>query len=201
MKGDIVFALLSAIGESASTATDVIFAMLDASHGASAGKLDRQFHTIQHARMTADAQREEQFKIRQRYHHILYHLKQDGLIVERSDGDKKRNRVLALTKKGFYKLGLLRTKASARLPAAAYPHKKNDRFTICAFDIPERDRKKRNWLRAVLQRLGFAAIQKSVFIGKVRVPKELIDDMKALRILDYVEIFEISKTGSLRHIA
>ena len=73
-------------------------------------------------------------------------------------------------------------------------------FTIVTFDIPERERRKRDWLRGALRNLGLAMVQKSVWIGKVKIPGELVEDMKSMRILDFVEIFEISKTGSLQQV-
>ena len=43
-------------------------------------------------------------------------------------------------------------------------------------------------------------IQKSVWIGKVKIPKEFLDDLFKLRLIDYIEIFEISKAGSLKNL-
>ena len=71
---------------------------------------------------------------------------------------------------------------------------------IVVFDVPEKERRKRDWLRSVLKRLELKMVQKSVWIGKVKIPKELLDDLFNLKLLDYVEIFEVSKSGSLRQL-
>ena len=48
--------------------------------------------------------------------------------------------------------------------------------------------------------MNFRILQKSVWIGKVKIPKEFIDDLKELNMINYVEIFEISRGGSLRQV-
>ena len=67
-------------------------------------------------------------------------------------------------------------------------------------DIPESERKKRAWLRSALKNLNFKMIQQSVWIGKVRIPEEFLRDLRNMHLTEYVEIFEISKAGSLQQI-
>ena len=71
---------------------------------------------------------------------------------------------------------------------------------IFAFDVPEKEKRKRGWLRTVLRRLDFTMIQKSVWVGKSKIPQEFLEDIYRFKMVDFVEIFEVSKTGSLRHI-
>jgi hypothetical protein len=65
------------------------------------------------------------------------------------------------------------------------------------FDVPEKESYKRRWLRSVLKNMNFKMLQKSVWVGRTKVPKSLLDDMGALGMLDYVDIFAISKSGTL----
>lgn len=69
---------------------------------------------------------------------------------------------------------------------------------IVAFDIPEKERKKRAWLRIELSNYGFAALQKSVWIGKGPLPASFIEDLDYLNIRSGVHIVGISKSGTLQ---
>ena len=43
-------------------------------------------------------------------------------------------------------------------------------------------------------------LQKSVWIGKTILPEELLDDLERLNLLSYVEIFAITKTGTIKQL-
>jgi len=70
--------------------------------------------------------------------------------------------------------------------SAADHTKKN---MIIAFDIPERYRKKRNWLRIELINLGFIKIQKSFWFGPAPLPEDFIQSLHALALLPYLKFF------------
>ena len=57
--------------------------------------------------------------------------------------------------------------------------------------------RERNILRDILRMLGFNLIHKSVWIGKVKLPERFIADLQRLGILEYVEILEVTKSGTL----
>ena len=99
------------------------------------------------------------------------------------------------------KLKILKKQPIGPLLEKTYEKESSERVTIVIFDIPEKERRKRDWLRAVLKNLGLKMIQKSVWIGKVKIPEALIKDLKRLNLIECVEIFEVSRTGSLEHIA
>ena len=65
---------------------------------------------------------------------------------------------------------------------------------VISFDIPETHRKKRNWLRIELLRLGFEMLQRSVWLGSAPLPKEFIDSLGKLQILPYIKFFEAKET-------
>lgn len=74
------------------------------------------------------------------------------------------------------------------------------KLKIFAYDIPEREKQKRAWLREVLRLLGFRMLQKSLWIGKSKIPEGFLQDLRKKEIMDHVHIFEISKTGTLKEL-
>ncbi len=68
---------------------------------------------------------------------------------------------------------------------------------IVIFDIPERQKIKRGWLRTELKILGFKQLQKSVWIGKGPLPEKFIKKLIQLNIFQYIHIFEIKQRGTV----
>lgn len=194
MKGEITLKFLEEIKDFVDSSADLFEVFLRAGYGASAGKLRYEFSKAQKERR----QRQELAQYRKRYARFLYRLRQDGLIKGK---EQKSGKLVTLTPKGRKKLMALKERYAGRLPeVSAYDKNESDKFIIVVFDIPERERKKRDWLRSALKNIGLKLVQKSVWMGKVKVSKDFIDDLSELKLIDYVEIFEISKTGSLRHV-
>ena len=196
MKGDITFKILNAIGDSIIGVIDAFDVILSSGYGASYGKLRYELSKKQALRARKSIEREFQKRAKQRYYNLIYKLKRDNLIKETVRGNKK---VFALTKMGKTKLSLLKERNSKKLPGTSYPKEESNKLVIVAFDIPEKEKRKREWLRACLRNLGLKMVQKSVWTGKIKIPKGLVDDLFKLKLIDFVEIFEISKTGSLEH--
>ena len=69
---------------------------------------------------------------------------------------------------------------------------------MISYDIPIAFNRERNILRDILRMLGFNLIHKSVWIGKVLLPERFVGDLIKLGILDYVEILEVAKNGTLK---
>jgi len=59
------------------------------------------------------------------------------------------------------------------------------------FDIPEKKRKTRNWLRLHLKLWDFEMLQQSVWLGKGPLPKEFIARLDLLGVGKCVRIFKI----------
>jgi len=59
------------------------------------------------------------------------------------------------------------------------------------FDIPERKRKIRNWLRLQLKLWDFEMLQQSVWLGKGPLPKEFNMRLRFLDISECVKTFKI----------
>ena len=170
----------------------LIESFLEAGYGASLSDMDRAYYKTLSKKAEAEAVKGE----KQKFYNLVYRLKRDGLI-ESKNRDKLR-----LTNKGKILLGKLRIKLKISLPVTKYKKgPPNNRVTVVAFDVPEAERKKRKWLSVVLKNLDFNLIQKSVWIGKTKLPEEFLDDLRGLKMLSYVEIFEITKHGSLEQIS
>lgn len=196
MRGDKTLKILDFIGTAFVDATDLLEAFLSSGYGATPGRVAWELRKIE--RRCSELEAEKQAK--QNYYNLLYKLKKEGLIREDVRG---RKRFFALTHAGRNKLVFLRKEIKHRviLPSRYYAVGPDDKFTIISFDIPESERRKRNWLRSVIKNLGFTMVQKSVWVGKVKIPQDFLEDLRKLKLISFVEIFEISKSGSLKHVA
>ncbi len=190
MKGANKLKILEFLDETSSAISDLLF-VFTVPYGTSRQGIEyllRKKH-IQDARDAVD--RED----RRRFTHLLYNLRKDQLVEE---GGKN---ILRLTQKGREILEKLRAKKRKSLPNNNhYKTVSDDELKIIIFDIPEEERQKRDWLRSVLKNLKFSMLQKSVWVGKAKLPKELINDLSKYKIIPYVDIFTISKRGSLRKL-
>ncbi len=134
-------------------------------------------------------------KNRRKMYSLLYQLKKQGFIAKNVNDGKT---FWDITVNGEKHLEKLMDKFS--LPRKNYKKEKNDGLTIVVFDIPEKDRHKRNWLRQALTLLEFNLLQKSVWIGKNKIPKTFLNDLADLNIIDNVHIFGVAKTGTVKDI-
>jgi len=198
MKGEITLKILESVKDTMINTADLFDAILSSGYGASYGRMQYELSKRQRERQNKEFIQEQRKQLKQRYYKMMYVLKQDGLI-EKKQKDKKRFWIL--TKKGKNELTLFRKRNEKRLPEIPYPKEKADKVIAVIFDVPEVEKRKRNWLRAALDNLGLKMVQKSVWMGKVKIPQEFLDDLLKMKLVDFVEIFEITKTGSLKHIA
>ena len=136
-------------------------------------------------------------KDKRRFDDLLYRLRKDELVDDIEKGEKS---FLRLTQRGKEILSKLRDKKDNALPDAKYQSQNDDNLKIIIFDIPEGERRKRVWLRSALKNLNFTMLQKSVWAGKSKLPHEFAIDLNKLKIISHVEIFAISKTGSLKQL-
>jgi len=80
----------------------------------------------------------------------------------------------------------------AHAPYSKITHK-NQRNMIVAFDIPEKQKNKRDWLRAELRNLGFIPLQKSVWFGPSPLSESFIKAIHELNILQCLKFFKASE--------
>ena len=123
---------------------------------------------------------------------MLSHLKNQGLVRRR--GPKKQSS-WAITAKGRRLL---------RQPPASAPRYTPDDLPpedgiprLITFDIPEKHRKQRQWLRTTLISCGFKFLQRSVFLGWRPIPEDVIQEINRRRMSRYIHIVSVQKTGTL----
>ncbi len=170
---------------------DFFGAVLSAGYGASSSQIEYEYQKRRRI-LEFKKSRAEILKDRKRRLVIfISKMKHDGLI------EMSGNSRFTISKKGIAKLGKLKNS----LPTRYYEVKVGQGSpVIISFDIPERLRRKRDWLREVVKNLGFKMIHKSVWVGRGKIPEDFIKDLEDLKILEFVEIFEVNKTGSLNQI-
>jgi hypothetical protein len=72
-------------------------------------------------------------------------------------------------------------------------NKWDGKYRVVIFDVPEKQNKIRDWLRRELYMLNYKKLQKSVFIGKQPLPKDLIQDIKKQKIGNFVNYLLVEK--------
>ena len=65
------------------------------------------------------------------------------------------------------------------------------------FDIPERERKKRLWLRLELISYGYKLLQKSVWVGYRPLPEDFLRDLEDFKLKSHIHIFSIHHKSTL----
>lgn len=194
MKGDLIFKILGILESAVFATADLIdiFASDSAESYRKAKKLI--LYGPPHRKSFVESL-ENAYQENQKFYNLLYRLQKDGLIEKNKNSHKKS--YWLITKKGKEKFKKLKELKEKIIPKRDYPIEKENNLKIVIFDIPEEYRKKRDWLRESLIRLKFSMLQKSVWIGKNKLPQEFLTDLKELEILPYIEIFSVNKTGSI----
>ena len=68
--------------------------------------------------------------------------------------------------------------------------------TIIAFDIPEKNRVIRNWLRNQIKIFGYKMLQQSLWIGPGPLPSSFLKHLEDLNIRKNVKTFKITKKNT-----
>ena len=186
MKGELLYKILDSLEERALDVIDLIDVTISSGYGASMGKIEYNLNKKNKKRIEDSVNKEKVRKIKK----YLYKLNKEGFIL--TDHDENVN----LTLKGKKKLSLLK---NSFVLNNKYKKEKSDKVVIISYDIPIIFNKERNILRDILRILGFNMVHKSVWVGKVKLPKEFVVDLEKLGILDYVEILEVNKSGTLKY--
>lgn len=134
----------------------------------------------------------EDYRERQRFVKLLNRLKQEGFVA--NDG-KPRGVLWQLTTKGLTHL-----QRGEKTPSPRYSQKRDGRWKVVMYDVPEREKEKRVWIRHALVSLGFSFLQGSVWIGTYAIPRAFLDDLRKMKMIPYVQIFEISRKGTIEQV-
>lgn len=186
MRGEIIYKILNSLEDGVFDYIDFTNAFLKAGYGATGSKIQYEFSKIQDKRMGTRLDRQ---KLRN-FAKFMSKLKSEGLILENNSNQ------IYLSEKGKNKLNNF--KNSFPLNKDLYKKKTGDKVVVISYDIPVAFNRERNILRDMLQTLGFYLVHKSVWVGKVLLPERFIGDLNRLGIMEYVEILEVTKNGTLK---
>lgn len=120
---------------------------------------------------------------------ILSRLKRQGLVARRGSN---RKTLWAITDQGK---ALLRPTRGEDLFEDLPPRDGVSRLVI--FDIPERERKKRDAVRRELLACDFRALQKSVWIGYRPLPEDFLELLDELGLHKHVHILTVRDGGTI----
>lgn len=127
-----------------------------------------------------------------KFYSLLSRLKKQGFIKK----EQKENKIFwKITPRGEQRIEKLKT--IFHFPRINYKTEKDDGINLIIFDIPEKHRAKRQWLRHVLLSLDFTILQKSVWIGKNKLPEEFLKALAELDLMNFIHILKIFKTGTI----
>ena len=129
----------------------------------------------------------------QEFYSLLNKLKREGFIKKKK---AKLGSVWNITKTGLNKLGLLKSRKTIK-----YSAEDDKKFKIIVFDVPELERWKRAWLREALVVLGFSMLQRSVWVGKKKIPEDFLEDLREKRLINYIHILEVGASGTIKNLS
>jgi CRISPR-associated endonuclease Cas2 len=128
----------------------------------------------------------EKKKARMKFSVFINYLKKKGYIKIKG---LEPNQGIIITDKGLKKIletAIQKTKKKKR---------KDGKFLMVIFDIPERKRKLRDLFRKNLQALGFKFYQKSIWISPFDVFNQLEAIIRSFNLEKYVKIFLIEEVA------
>lgn len=128
----------------------------------------------------------------QAFYTKLNQFKRNGLIEKGTLGEDTSWQI---SKKGKDFLNKKRDKFNAYLTAPISP-----RMKIVSYDIPEKYRRGRGWLRSVLKLMDYEMVHQSVWIGRKVLPKDFFEVIANEGLEEYLKIFEVTKSGSLNPV-
>jgi len=124
-------------------------------------------------------------KNRQKFSQMIYHLKKNNFIKVKN---LKGNYAITLTKKGTDKAILSQLKITDDTKK-----RKDGRWIMIIFDVPEKYRKSRNLLRSILYNLGFKIFQQSAWVTPYDVSEKLEKSLQMHSLEKFVKIFLIEE--------
>lgn len=99
-----------------------------------------------------------------------------------------------------YRTWLATEKGKSKIKFYGYhikPAKPDGIPRLVMYDIPESERKRRDWLRTELVACEYQPLQRSVWLGYSPLPEEFILSLQNLNLKNKVHIVSIHKTGTL----
>lgn len=201
MRGEQTFKILSVLNEAEDMMLDMLGACIVSGLAYNPRKQEIARINLERAKRAQRYKKEEEREAMHRFYAMVRYLEGDGLIKREATNTKT---VVTITFKGRRRLATLEEQISKKLPQRPYGSQeaklKEGVLTIVTFDVPEKHRRKRDWMRNALREAGFSMVHRSVWMNKEGIPEILLEDMEDLELGDYVEIFQVTKSGSLRRL-
>jgi len=126
----------------------------------------------------------ERKKAKRQFSQLIYYLKKKGYIRIKNLEQKQG---VILTKKGKEKVLKVKFKIKEK------KRRKDGKFEMIIFDIPEKKRHLRNLLREALHLLGYQMLQQSVWVCPYEVLEETEEIVRKYSLDPYVRIFLIEE--------
>lgn len=186
MKGEIIYKILGVVEQSAFATADILEILF-----ADKREVYRRMHRNQPKYRESFV---EKLKEDQKFYNLLNYLQRKGLVKKERGG---AGFLWKITQRGKEKMKNLKEQLLKRPAKKKYPIRKIKRVIIVSFDIPEYNRKQRDWLRETLKGLGYKMIQKSVWVAKIELPIEFLEDLKKYNLLNNVHVFSINQKGTI----
>lgn len=146
--------------------------------------------TLRYLQKVADQRERKQQRMEeeQRIRVTIAKLVHEGMV------QKKESAGWSITKTGKKKLRSLREWIVKK---KSYEMQDEKTLKIIIFDIPERYRNHRDWIRSTLYTMNYELLQQSVFAGTGKLPDAFIKDIDQRGMLHHVQIFSVGKYGTL----
>ena len=125
-------------------------------------------------------------KNKKNFSRIVQELKQNGYLKTLKIKD---NKAIMITSKGLEKLFKIQLKTIKKIK------RRDNKWQMVLFDIPENKRKQRNYFRKSLQYLGYQQLQKSIWVCQYNTLKETKELIKRYSLKSFVELLLINKVG------
>ncbi len=126
---------------------------------------------------------------------VLWSIIQERRGVTRTKYDSSLSRLkrqgILTAKKGVFTLTNIEKAKSRHLFDIINEEPDGEAKIIVMFDIPEKKRRVRDWLRGQLRFWGFTMLQKSVWMGNGKLPKEWNERLLLLGVKKNVRIMRI----------
>lgn len=142
------------------------------------------------------------YRNRQQFYRALNHLKRQGLVAKKKTTGDTESR-WELTERGKERDQVYRQSRRDPFSASSVEFSKPEGagITIVAYDIPEKERRKRAWVRMCLVGMGCERIQQSVWVARGAIDEDFIHALRKRDLLGYVHIFVVTKHGTINLIA
>lgn len=138
----------------------------------------------------------EKYRNRQQFYRTLNHLKRQGLVAKKKG---ESGSCWALTQRGEEQNDAYRQSRRDPFSAsfASFAEPTGAGVTILSYDIPEKERRKRAWVRMCLMGMGCERIQQSVWVARGAIDEDFIHALRERDLLGYIHIFVVTKHGTI----